>query len=94
MANAVAFLLTVIWSFTFNRFWTFKVRGAFSTKQYSKFLLVSCVGLTLSSGLLYIAVDRLGLFDILAKFLVAIIVMMWNFNANKFWTFKSAVKLV
>ncbi len=93
IANAIAFFLTVMWSFNFNRLWTFKVMTRFSTKQYSKFLLVYSIGLVLSSCFLYLAVEKLHLYDVLAKFLVAIVVMMWNFSGNKFWTFKPTIKL-
>jgi len=89
IANTISFLLTVLWSFTLNRLWTFRVSSGFSGKQYSKFLIVSSIGLSLSSGLLYLAVDRLGLYDVVAKFMVAVVVMTWNFSANKFWTFRS-----
>lgn len=89
VANALAFLCTVLWSFTINRLWTFKMRNGFSTRQYSKFLIVSTVGLAMSSGLLYLIVEKLQLYDVAAKFLIAIVVMLWNFNANKFWTFRA-----
>jgi putative flippase GtrA len=89
-ANGLSFFVAVLWSFTFNRWWTFKVREKFSSRQYLKFFLISSVGLLLSSTLLYIAVDRWRIYDVIAKFLVAIVVMLWNFSGNKFWTFRSS----
>jgi putative flippase GtrA len=89
LANSISFLVTAFWSFTLNRIWTFRVTTGYSHKQYSKFLLVSGIGLILSSYLLYLTVSQLNIYDVIAKFLVAIIVMFWNFGANKFWTFRS-----
>ena len=59
-----------------------------SEGQYGKFLAVSVGGLLLASGLLFVMVDTIGLHDVLAKFLIAIVVMFWNFSLNKFWTFR------
>jgi putative flippase GtrA len=90
VANTVSFFIAVLWSFAFNRWWTFRVKEKFSQKQYFKFLLISIGGLLLSSLLLYVAVDVWHIYDVIAKFLVAIVVMIWNFSGNKFWTFRSS----
>jgi len=90
-ANTVSFMVSVVWSFTWNKIWTFKSGRSGSTRrQYIKFLTVSLGGLVLSSILLYLAVKSWHIYDILAKFLIAIVVMFWNFNLNKFWTFRRA----
>ncbi len=90
VANTIAFFIAVLWSFTFNRWWTFRIKEKFSHSQYFKFLLISLGGLLWSSTLLYLAVDHWHLYDVIAKFLVAIVVMIWNFGGNKFWTFRSS----
>ena len=89
LANVISFMVAVIWSFLWNKFWTFRVKSrALIMKEYFKFLTTALIGLAINSTLLYLAVSQLGIFDILAKFYVAIIVMIWNFSVNKFWTFK------
>ncbi len=89
LANVISFMVAVVWSFLWNKFWTFRVSSnANIMREYFKFLVTSAIGLGLNSGLLYLAVSHLHIFDIFAKFYVAIIVMIWNFSVNKFWTFK------
>lgn len=88
LANALAFVLAVLWSFVVNKFWTFRNNSTDYTKQYGKFFIVYAVGLGWTSLLLYLAVDVFSFYDIPAKFVIAIIVMFWNFFVNKFWTFK------
>lgn len=89
LANTISFLISAAWSFGFNKIWTFRHAPNPRVFQQSiKFLLVSTGGLLLTTFLLRIAVENLRMYDILAKFLIAIIVMFWNFFVNKYWTFK------
>ncbi len=89
LANTISFLVAVLWGFLANRLWTFRQRSGHMGKQYGKFLTVSTGGLALATGLLYLLVDFTPLHDVVAKFVVAIIVMIWNFTWNKYWTFRS-----
>ena len=43
---------------------------------------------------MYLMVNIIGLWYILAKALTSIIVLIWNFLANKFWTFNLSKKTV
>ena len=89
LANTVSFLMAVAWSFAWNKHWTFRLAGNRGLGgQSGKILPVSVGGLLLASGLLFVMVDTIGLHDVLAKFLIAIVVMFWNFSLNKFWTFR------
>ena len=89
LANCLSFIVAVIWSFAINRYWTFRVMGLNRIGlQYFKFFTTATIGLILNTILLYLAVAKLDFYDIVAKFLVAIVVMFWNFFTNKYWTFK------
>ncbi|MEK7158097.1 MAG: GtrA family protein [Patescibacteria group bacterium] len=89
VAALVAFVTANIVSFVLNRRWTFRDEHARIHLQYSKFFLISLVGLTLTLFLMYVAVDRLGVWDVVAKPIIVFVVSLWNFGANKFWTFSS-----
>lgn len=88
LSSAIAFALANITSFVLNKFWTFKNKSRAFMKIYFKFLLVSLIGLAMTVSLMYCFVKIVGLWYIAAKVLVAGIVVIWNFLANQFWTFK------
>ncbi len=87
-AAIMAFFLAASCSFLLNKYWTFKVNHQSFSGQYFKFILVASGGLLWTLFFLYIFVDHLHWYDILAKVLTIIIVMNWNFWLQKLWTFK------
>ncbi len=91
LAHSISFLAAVTSSFLMNRAWTFRAVETVSSyrRQYIKFFTVSLGGLLLSSLLLYLVVSHLQIMDLIGKFLVAIVVMFWNFSLNKLWTFRA-----
>lgn len=90
-AKVISFLVSVINSYVWNRVWTFRSTDPKKFHQFSKFLVVAAVGLGLNSSIMYIAVSKLHLHDIIGLILASAIVMFWNFLINKFWTFREVV---
>lgn len=80
-------IVAITWSFNLNRRWTFKSSPGNLKKQYFNFLVFNVISLALSLFLLYVAVDILGIFDILAKVFITVIVAFINFSLNRIWTF-------
>lgn len=87
LANACSFLLAVTWSFVFNKYWTFRNGEKKIKKQYLQFLFINIFGLILNTLFLYVLVTYLNFYDILAKIIAVIIILFWNFFANRYWTF-------
>ncbi len=90
----ISFVLAVINNFALNRIWTFSNRERNIKKQFAKFFIISLVGLALTQSLLFIFVSQLSIWYIAAKLLTSIIVLLWNFTANKYWTFRAQKHLV
>ena len=88
VAATLSFLVAVTSSFLLNRYWTFRVQNKNFVKEYCKFVLVASGGLLLSLSLLFILVERFYWYDLLAKLLIVLVVMNWNFFLQKYWTFK------
>lgn len=88
VANVFAFLLAASWSFVWNRRWTFRSSDPRVHHQYVRFLVVSTVGLLLTTGILYILVEHASMADIFAKVIAVSAVLVWNFLINRFWTFR------
>lgn len=88
LANVFAFLLSVVNSYLLNKRFTFRDTAQEHYRLFSKFLFVNLVSLGMYEGMLFLGVHRLRLFDLTAKLFAIIIVMLWNFFANKYWTFR------
>lgn len=89
MAKILSFSVALFNSYTWNRRWTFRSQDSAKLRQFIKFLTISIVGVVLNSLIMYLAVEHLKVSDIYGLFLASAIVMIWNFLANKFYTFRS-----
>jgi putative flippase GtrA len=94
-ANTLSFTLAVLSNFTWNRLWTFpESRARPIRSQLPQFALVNVVGLVINNLIL------LGLHVVfssfindpwdynLAKAVAIVIVLFWNFGANRLWTYR------
>jgi putative flippase GtrA len=96
LANTFSFSAGTLNNFTWNRLWTFEDARIQSWQpQLIKFAVVSLIGLTLNNaivlGMEMILGDALGwgnwrVFP--AKALATGFIVIWNYLANKAWTFK------
>lgn len=91
IATGIAFIVANTNSYFMNRYWTFRSRQVVNKIEYGKFFTVSLIGLGLNMLIFHYLVYWFELHDIFAKVVVAGIVLIWNFSANKLWTFKHAV---
>ena len=107
LANVIGFIFAVIQNFILNRTFTFpEFKDRRMSEQVVKFIFVSLVGLTINMPI-FILVDsylrpswthwlsnsELG-FNVsyqFAKLTAIAVVMLWNFTANRLWTFKSHI---
>ncbi len=87
VSATISFIFSVTWSFNLNRRWTFKVKRRLVT-QYATFFFVNAIVLLLNISILYVLVDCLGIYDLLAKVIASVILGIFNFTINKFWTFR------
>jgi len=88
VSNACGFSLAVICNYSINRRWTFTSNNPHWVKQFTLFVVVSLIGLLLNTGFLYFFHQKKAKNFYLAKFLAILIVFIWNFLANFFFTFK------
>lgn len=95
-ATSLAFLGALLFSFVMNSRWTFATRNSsiniFQATKILKFLFVSIIGLVLTLFLMWVLVEQIMIFYIVAKILTSGIVLFWNFLANSFWTFSETKK--
>ncbi|MBR3834626.1 MAG: GtrA family protein [Lachnospiraceae bacterium] len=92
VAQIIAFVLSVLWSFYWNNKMVF-VKQDDEKRSLWKVLIktyisYSFTGLFLSSMLLILWIDMLGISEFIAPLLNLIISVPVNFLINKFWAFK------
>ena len=87
IANAISFIFGATNNFVWNKFWTFRNKERKFRKQFFKYLTVAFIGLIINTALMHLFIT-LGLHYLIAKVVIAAIVVIWNYNGNKFWTFR------
>lgn len=89
-AATIGFFLAVINNFLLNKSWTFKNRSKNYRKLWIKFFLVSVVGLALTWVFMFLFYEIYAIKPVPAKAITSLIVLFWNFFANKYWTFSGS----
>lgn len=91
LAATISFIAAVLNNFLMNKHWTFKNQAGFHSKsriQFFQFVFVSVIGLLINLGIMYLLIESFGVWYNWAKLAAVIVVLFWNFFANKFWTFR------
>ncbi|HDP96377.1 MAG TPA: glycosyltransferase family 2 protein [Euryarchaeota archaeon] len=97
LAAVVSFCVAATNNFLMNRVWTFRSKGRIQV-QYFQFMLVSVAGLMLNLIVLKFLVeeffpwlgfsgDRASILETFSNFLAILLVSIFNFFVNSFWTF-------
>lgn len=87
LANGVAFCVATVFSFAMNTLWSFRQR--LERRTFFRFLLVSLLGLPMSSGLAGL-VDWLGFHYAFGIAAVVLVMPPVNFLLHNFWTYKKS----
>lgn len=88
IANCVSILVGLTTSFTLNRKYNFKVKDN-TRKRFFLFVTVGLAGLLMSNLILYACVNHFVMNKLIAKLLSIIMVVYFQFLANKHLTFRS-----
>jgi len=95
-ANSLSFSAGVVNNFILNRRWTFAgVSPLPWNRQLTRFGLVSLIGLALNNAIMLLLEAPLGNLTghpewgyLPAKIIATILVVFWNYFANRLWTFQ------
>lgn len=96
--KSISFLVAVINSYFWNKFWTFNVnKTKKAAKEFLQFLIVSGIGFGINVGVASLIVNLIGpqaginpqTWSILGATLAIIFSMIWNFFGYKFIVFKN-----
>ena len=87
-ANVISVHCGILTSFFLNRHFTFKVKNK-TLLRFISFYVVGITGLAISSGLLVIFIEKIGLNELISKALTVIVVAIIQFMLNKYISFKN-----
>lgn len=90
-ANFCSVLIGIACSFCLNRNYNFKVKDRVKSR-FVLFLTVGLCGLLLSNLILYVCVEELTINKMFSKFLSIVLVVIFQFLANKMITFRPSNK--
>lgn len=88
-AKVLSFAIAVVNSFIWNRRWTFRSKESKKLKEFTKFIIIALIGLSINALIMYFAVSILGWRKIFGLASATALTTFWNFLANKFYTFKN-----
>ena len=86
-ANAIGFVVAATNNYILNRIWTWGSTNENVGAEYTKFFIVSLIGLGLNTLILYICNEKLKFGFYFSKVIATGFVLLWNFFANNYFTF-------
>jgi putative flippase GtrA len=89
LASAIGYAAGAGINYLLNYHYTFASQRS-HFQAMLKFLTVAIVGLMLNSLIVAVATEELSLHYLLAQVIATGLVLMWNFFANRVWTFGPA----
>lgn len=100
-ANTLSFSAGIVNNFLLNRWWTYAdARTKSVGVQFGQFALVSLIGLLLNNAIMLLLEAPLDSLlqgaswsYLVAKILATAVVIVWNFVANRYWTFNDAPRV-
>ncbi len=88
-ASAAGALLGAVINYSLNYRYTFR-----STRQHReavlRFAVIAAVGLALNTLFMWIGVVLIGAHYLLSQVITTVLVLIWSFAGNRYWTFRSA----
>ncbi len=87
IANAIGFVVAATNNYILNRIWTWGSTNDQIGVEYTKFFVVSLLGLGINTLIIYLLNEKLKWNFYISKVIATGFVMLWNFFANNFFTF-------
>jgi putative flippase GtrA len=86
LANFISASAGIANNYWWNRKWTFQSKDH-PWARFMRFYSVGVFGLGLSAGLLYLLIEQAGLGEVWAKVICLMIVVLFQYNLNKRYSF-------
>jgi putative flippase GtrA len=87
IANSIGFTVGATSNYFLNRWWTFHSNNPELAMEYSRFLLVSVIGLGMNTIIIWYLVSKRNRNFYISKLFAMGLVTFWNFFVNLLFTF-------
>lgn len=87
IANAIGFSVAATTNYFLNRVWTFQSQNPHIAQEFSRFFLIALIGLAINSAIIWLMNGRFKVNFYLSKLVATVIVTLWNFLINAYFTF-------
>ena len=87
ISAAIAFILGVATNYLISIAWIFKSTGNLK-KEITLFVIIGVGGLALNEIIIWLLVEEVNLYYMLAKAIAVVIVLIWNFGMRRKFVFK------
>ena len=87
-ANIIGVHCGIFASFFLNRHFTFKIKDK-TLLRFVSFYAIGLIGLAISSGLLFLFVEKIALNELISKAFTVVIVALIQFLLNKYISFRN-----
>ncbi|HTX89209.1 MAG TPA: GtrA family protein [Bacteroidales bacterium] len=87
VANAIGFTTAATTNYILNRVWTFQSHNPHVVGEFSRFFIIALIGLGINSLIIFIFSGKFKWNFYLSKLIATLVVTLWNFLINAYFTF-------
>ena len=83
ISSIISFTVSVIFNYILSIKWIFDVKKKQDVKDFVIFIILSVIGLGINSLIMYVMVEKFGVYYMLSKIVSTAVVMVYNFITRK-----------
>ena len=88
-ASVLAFAMSVVVSFTMQKFWTFHDNPVYDVHaQFARYLVVILANLALNTALVYLLVEKANVWYLAAQFIATVVIAVAGYVAYRHFVFR------
>ena len=88
ISSIISFTVSVIFNYILSIKWVFDVQKKQDVKDFVIFIILSVIGLGINSLIMYVMVEKFGVYYMLSKIVSTAVVMVYNFITRKIFVEK------
>lgn len=88
ISSIISFTVSVIFNYILSIKWVFDVKKKQDVKDFVIFIILGVIGLGINSLIMYVMVEKFGVYYMLSKIVSTAVVMVYNFITRKIFVEK------
>ena len=88
ISSIISFTVSVIFNYILSIKWVFDVKKKQDVRDFVIFIILSVIGLGINSLIMYVMVEKFGVYYMLSKIVSTAVVMVYNFITRKIFVEK------